>query len=632
LNLNKLRKIGWQDILLVGIIFMYLLLQNDVISQYKSLPSPIYGGDYYFQLGSINHIRYGGNPLGSSSLLDSEPGFFILYGTLVAIFANLFSLESIEAMFYFSQFLILASFIAVYYFLYYLFKDKNLALLGAVVYVPLISFPVLKYDMFTRFLMMPLFLFSMFYLFKTRSLRSCVIAGLVYGLCAISHGAVFFVINVFFMVLFLYMAFFQYMTLNKDLKGDRIRIKLNLDKSKLKENLVPTLKLFLIVFVIGFSISQLYWFKPIFIYHGKTSGIVTASYPLTSPEYQSNFLMKFFGDNFFNFRNFITTATSILFSVGVISMFLYFLSEKLKFWDKLTANYICLIFLTAIFTSFHFFITEPLLGINFHPTKPMMFTVPIAKTTLILFGISSLIHLIKIEKYKKYLILMLVVSILIPQPAILSEAIENNRWANVGKNPLPEHFEEMSKWVIENTEVNDVFLSTNELSFAFNAVTGRKGLVTRRMSHHSPFLDIDQREADLAIILYGEDDSKRVELLKKYDVDYLYWNYYWIQSEYTVDQNGMIVTWYDPLVTEDTSYFKEYLSSYNIRYYPLNTYPDPSKRGEEYAKSDLLFIVPPYRSLDQPWSEGLDKYLELAWEYNEGGIAITSIYRVMNLT
>ncbi|MEX0569551.1 MAG: hypothetical protein Q6363_010420 [Candidatus Njordarchaeota archaeon] len=628
MNLNKLKNLGWQELLLVGVIFMYLLIQQGIPSQYKSLPSPIYGGDYYFQLGSINHIRYGGNPLGSSSVLDSEPGFFILYSSLVAVFANLLSLESIEAMFYFSQLLILTSFIVVYYFLYYLFKDKTLALLGVVIYLPITRFPVLKYTEFTIVLMMPLFFFSMFYLFKIRGLKSGVIAGIVYGLCAISHGAAFFVINVFFMVLFLYMAFFQYILLNKDLKGDRIRIKLNLDKSSLKRNLSHILKLFLIVFVIGFSISLLYWFRPIFIYHGKTSGVVTASYPLTSPEYQSNFLMNFLRGNFLNFRNFITSFTSISFSVGVISLFLYFLSEKLKFWDKLIANYICLVFLTAIFASFHFFLTEPLLGINFHPTRPMMFTMPIAKTILVLFGISSLIHLIKIEKYKEYLILVLLVSVLIQQPSILSDSIENNVWTKSGRSPLPEHFEEMSKWVIENTDVNDVFLSTNELSFAFNALTGRKGVVTRRVSHHSPFLDIDQREADLAIILYGEDDSKRRELLKKYDVDYLYWNYYWIQSEYTIDQNGKIVSWYDPLVTRDTPYFREYLDRYNIRYYPLNTYPDPSKRGEEYTKSDLLFIVPQYRSFDRPWVEGLDKYMSLVWEHNEGGPTIARIYKV----
>ena len=628
MNLSRLKNLRWQDLLLIGIILMYLFLQNGIISQYKALPSPIYGGDYYFQLGSINHIRYGGNPLGSSSVLDSEPGFFILYSSLVAVFANLLSLESIEAMFYFSQLLILTSFIVVYYFLYYLFKDKTLALLGVVIYLPITRFPVLKYTEFTIVLMMPLFFFSMFYLLKIRGLKSGVIAGIVYGLCAISHGAAFFVINIFFMLLFLYMAFFQYIIPNKDLKGDRIRIKLNLDKSNLKRNLSHILKLFLIVFVIGFSISLLYWFRPIFIYHGKTSGVVTASYPLTSPEYQSNFLMNFLRGNFLNFRNFITSFTSISFSVGVISLFLYFLSEKLKFWDKLIANYICLVFLTAIFASFHFFLTEPLLGINFHPTRPMMFTMPIAKTILVLFGISSLIHLIKIEKYKKYLILVLLVSVLIQQPSILSDSIENNVWTKSGRSPLPEHFEEMSKWVIENTDVNDVFLSTNELSFAFNALTGRKGVVTRRVSHHSPFLDIDQREADLAIILYGEDDSKRRELLKKYDVDYLYWNYYWIQSEYTIDQNGKIVSWYDPLVTRDTPYFREYLDRYNIRYYPLNTYPDPSKRGVEYAKSDLLFIVPQYRSLEQPWMEGLDKYMSLVWEYKEGDSTIARIYRV----
>jgi len=63
------------------------------------------------------------------------------------------------------------------------------------------------------------------------------------------------------------------------------------------------------------------------------------------------------------------------------------------------------------------------------------------------------------------------------------------------REPQPPQFESLATWAAANTRPIDVLLSTNELSFAWAALTGRKTLVSRR-AQNDAFLDLDQRNAD----------------------------------------------------------------------------------------------------------------------------------------
>ncbi len=622
MNLSNLRGLGWQDLLLVGVILMYLFLQQGIISQYKSLPSPIYGGDYYFQLGSINHIRHGGNPLEAPNIPNSEPCYFILYSLLVAVFANLFNLESIQAIFGFSQLLIIISMPLFYFFMWYLFKDKNLALLGTVIYVPITLFPVLKYTEFTMILMMPLFFFSMLYFFRRRTVRSAIIAGIILGLCNISHSASLFVTALFVFIMFAYLGFFKYLSIRKTINGGNIRIKLNLNREDFRGNIVPTIKLFALLFLIGFLISLLYWYAPIFIYHGKTLNDMQnwAFEDFANPDFQTKYFRDIIYGYFLNFSSFKTSLISIFSILGILFLFGWFRRE-----DKPQREYIALMFITSILGVFHYFLSEILLNTHFSPPRVASFIMYLSMSLLILFAFSNLVS--RVGKYGKYLILVLVILLLFFQNVDLSKNIEDNRWHDAGKPPISEDFQEMQTWVLGNTDVNDVFLSTNELSFALNALTGRKLVISRR-SHNSAFLDIDQREADAAIMLYGNDDSKRPELLRKYNVKYLYWNYYWIQSDYRIDESGRIISWFDPIILKDNPSYRAYLEKHGIRYLPQNTWLDPAMRSEYHRKLDLLFIVPEYRAFSQPWSEDLDEYLEPVWMYENNGQIIAKIYRI----
>jgi len=237
----------------------------------------------------------------------------------------------------------------------------------------------------------------------------------------------------------------------------------------------------------------------------------------------------------------------------------------------------------------------------------------------------------------KYFIILFIVIFyyLITQQCLISEfkslpspLVNTDKWIQVGKQPLSQDILETKKWILSNAGINDIFLSTNELSFALNALTGRKVMITRR-SQNSPFLDIDQREADAAIILYGNNSKKRKELLKKYDIKYLYWNNYWIQSEYYFDNQGKITGWFDPIIVKDIKNYRSYFDNYNISYFSLNNWIDPAIKGEKIRKYDLLFVSPQnYRSFEKPWVEDLDNYLKEVWNFKYENQTLARIYEI----
>jgi len=112
------------------------------------------------------------------------------------------------------------------------------------------------------------------------------------------------------------------------------------------------------------------------------------------------------------------------------------------------------------------------------------------------------------------------------------ENFKTNKWTKIGfeVSPLMNAQFEFANFVLKSTAQNDVLITPHgETAFAINALTGRKVVFMRR-THASPFVDVDKRIADAAVMLYGNNSNLRKELLKKYNVKYLYTDYYSEQS------------------------------------------------------------------------------------------------------
>ena len=144
-------------------------------------------------------------------------------------------------------------------------------------------------------------------------------------------------------------------------------------------------------------------------------------------------------------------------------------------------------------------------------------------------------------------------------------------------------------------------------------------------------MDMEERQAAAAIILYGNNTEVKKQLIKKFKIKYLYWDVNWFSSEFQV-QNNQIVGIYDPLILIDDGEGNEIqLDENGVIYEKLNYWLDPSGRGDKYKKMDLFLITyNNYRNSPQPWKEDLNELMSEVWSYdmNENKVAI--LYKIQN--
>ena len=193
---NFLKK--YENYIVYSLLFIFIavafLVQFNFIGQLNRLPAPLYGGDTYFQKGSIEHLRAGGGFMDASSLVSAMPTYFPAYGWCVATFANLFNLETVKAMLLFSLILLILSYIIWFIFFKLVFKNNSVALLGTVLINSLVEYYsviILKYTEFTRYIIVPIF-FIFLYLFITKKKWwTAALLGLIYGVLSFSHSVGF---------------------------------------------------------------------------------------------------------------------------------------------------------------------------------------------------------------------------------------------------------------------------------------------------------------------------------------------------------------------------------------------------------------------------------------------------------
>ena len=624
--LKKLfNRLSWEDYVFLVLILLYLIFNLYLIQEFKQLPSPIYGGDYYYSQGTIYHFRDGGNPFLSSAFLESLPHYFPVYTILAGSIAKAFSLSAFSAMKIFAVIEVILALIVFYALGNYLFKNKLISLTGILFYFQLVGgytgFPIWKYLQFTRTLFLPLTVLVFLHFFKKRNLKSAVLAGIVWGLMGITHSVGFVVASLFILIISLYLLFFEYIRYENK--------KVIFIKEEFKKNFFQLLKCILVLFVIGVIIAQLYWFKPIFVYQGKPLNPIPdfAQPDFTRLSVKFLFITQSIKSFLLNFSSALWSIKSLFFVTGLLLLF--FIKKH-----TLEIKFLILFLITTLIGSFHYFISQPFIGTNLSAHYIRNFTFALSATLFAVLAIKTFSDYIR-QKFKlrekiKYVLLLLLLLILILNFAEANHYQKTNKWVNVGRQPLPPNLVEMQKWVLANTDVNDVFISTNELSFALNALTGRK-LVTLKRGHTDLFTNASKNMLDAAIILYTNDTRARREILKQRKVKYLYWDYYWIRSEYYFNKQGQITGTFDPLVLFDTNNTRALLRHYNISFYSQHTWLDPAIRQPDVKQFDLIFILPYQFNLTHPWHPDLDNYLEEVWDYSQNGVVISRIYKIVNV-
>lgn len=602
------------DIILILILLIFFISTNIITySKMQQLPSPIYGGDLYYQMGCINHIKYGGNTFDNCNLISQNPGYFPLYSFFVASFSNLFNLETMKAEFLFSNIILFLGILISYILFKKLLKNSYVATIGVLLFIKSAS-PILKYTDFAMILMAPLFILALYLFYEKQTYPNAILLAIITGLGNLSH-------SVFLPVTYFILAVFTLILLNnKDIT------KINL--KDLKTNLISLLPYLCIIFGISFLISLLYWFEPLFISKAQTSlHYLDWNGPgdMSKTGLQFKILFNIIKITFLSFSNFTRILMSLFALLGIFYLItIKNLKNKFKFTIIST--------ISLILITFSYFLTIPILGIHFVPDYIFFVFGTVIITLYVLTNLEITLALIKqkLPQSSKIITFSLILIIFLLTISFIGTAHQyrQNKWYQASLNPIPEYQISMQNYILKNTDVNDIILTTKETGFMLNALTGRK-LVNGRRAQNDPFEDMDRREMESAVILYGNNTETKKELIKKYSIKYLYWDYYWINTEYHFDQEGKISGWFDPLISINQTYIN-LLKQNNVSYKIQNTYVDPALKSQYHPTFDLIFITPNnYRNAITPWKEDLDKYLEEVWSYEQEGQKIAVLYKIV---
>ncbi|MFA5049585.1 MAG: hypothetical protein WC501_01105 [Candidatus Micrarchaeia archaeon] len=591
-------------------IFIVLLLYTtfisfSLVSTLKQIPSPIYGGDYYNGLGGVIHILDGGNVLDSAQMLGQIPWVPWLYHFSVAVFSKITGLDAINSLLYFSIPIQIFSVILLYLFAYKLTGKKYLGLILIPLLLAIGTFPTFKYSDFASILIIPLFLFSFLIFIRNQNLKNAIISGIILGLVGLSNSQAFF-------DGFIFLGFSAIIFLVPEIY--------NLKEKKIifSNEVKDKIKFFAIIFLIGFLISLLFWFQPIFIFKGFTPNDIQN---ITTPDLSNaGYLWKTIFDSLTPLV--LPYSSGILIIFSLINLFgLYYIAKNFK---KLESKFMLVLILAWIFCSIHPLFTLPLFDLHL---VNFMLVDQISRFTSLLviaFGLLFLNEKISSKNWK----ILIFTALFLLAFSNYSDAWnqkEDNIWIQQGKLELFEPFVMLSDWTRENTNVNDVFLTTNEDGFMFNAICGRKILSYRR-AHTSPYIDINQRMADQAIIVYGENDAKREELLEQYNVKYLLWTNRWVLNEFQFDENGQFIGFFDPLTILDNESNRKYWNANGVKY-QLFTFPmDPAPRDGAPVYEQLVAI--PYEFSLEPLNPNLYNHFKLVKIISYNGVDYFKIYKI----
>ena len=597
-------------IFVVLLSLLYTVLLNNNLAELKQLPSPLFGGDYYHQLGQIYYM-YQSSPsqwIASSNGIVEGPAYLIVYGVLVTIFGKLFSLSALQALINFNLLLPFTS-LLLFYFLYYkVFSEDPLAALGAIITVSYLSFPIFKYTDFTKFVVLPLFLIACFCFFKEQNRRNSVFLGLAYGVMSLSHATAFFFSTFLVCVITFYFLYKDY----------------NEKKLVFTKDYFYGKRFFVIAFLVGFIIAQLYWFQPIFIYHGN-SGLKNYLWGLNNEQIYTGIspLQTLFFDGSSDLFVFLKSLITLF---GLYAIF----TSDLK--NNESIRFCLLVFLLCLFMVYSSYITMPLLNINFAPGYILsMFLFPTG-TFITLVGINVITDRLKNKlAYAKQMVYLMFLLALAYYSYAAYPPWMNDSYFQFARSPMPLKYSSLQSYLLENTKLDDVVLSSNELCFMINALSGKKVVVSRRAHNDGFTQDFDQRQLDAAIILYGNDTVKRVELLKKYHISYLYFDLAWFMLEYQYNSQGNVVVYSDPLMVFYSSENEKVLQENGIKYVKTNGFVDPAIREPNMKTYDLLLVSPENYELKSGvgvWNKSINNMLTPVWFYNEQNQVSAALYKV----
>ena len=561
-----------------------------MVSGLKSLPSPIYGGDLWNHLGTMYHIYYGGSVFESAELAGEYPWVPELYHVYNVALAKIIGIDPLVANIYSSVLLVPIAAVAVWSICSRMSKDK--IAISASLITFLTAFPIFKYTQFASVVMAPA-LFACWYLYLDREddVRRLALLAAVMGLCSLSNTQLFVASYILFGVVAL----------------DKLHSSFR-KKGKLDAEIIGVIKPLAIIFAVSFAIALIYWYAPIFVYrlHTPNDIQIYGWADFSRFDLQISYPLQVLWGFFFNLND----PVWALIDLGMLLGAYVLISRR----DEPRYHLAFLILVASLIGVFHHLLTYNLFHLQLAPDRIFeMFSRGLGAILLV----AALDYLAQAKKVGAAPYAGLALAIIVFS-AGFAHALnpESDQFYMQAKNPLPSEFTSLQSWIRNNTGVDDVFLTDNEDAFMMNALSGRKSVSYRR-THTSEYADMDQRNIDEAVILYGTDDAERLSLLQKYRVKYVLWTSKWVDNQIAV-QNGSLVGIFDPLEARSSPAYVSNLEKGGVQYFNITYYLDPAFQPN-YPKYQMVVIPPQGESGDRPWSPGFDARLTKLYEIDYEG-------------
>jgi len=584
----------------VTLIVAVALAQWWLVHDLHTLPSPIFGGDYSYQMGCIESIRASGNPMASCSVSGALPGYLPFYGALVALVSRAGGWAVVPAMLGLSVLLhALATAIAWLVFTRLYGRGPGFAL--ACVWAVLNPEPIFKYTEFTLAVIVPLYFHALFRFVEKPAWPAAVYLGLTLAAAGYSHAVVF----------------------TGGIMITVIASAIGVAAGEAPAGRARRMGAAVSGLAVAAACSLLalgYWYRPIFVHHGASSlhytewnGGVSLVTPADWWRYASAALLSMV-----RLDPWPVALQNALLLLGLV--LLWRAGGRRRFLPGIWIAAATLLWM------FHYIVTMPLLHFHLVPDYVRRYLWFFAACLVGAIPVVLLYDRVAVRARATALSALVLVASL-AAIALETRGLAADPAMAGARHPLEPRLAALQSWVFAHTRPDEVVLSANELSFAWAALTGRKTVVARR-AQNDPFVNMDVRNRDAALMLYGRDEEARVRLLRHYGVRYVLWMTEWIQSEYYRDpQQGF--AYLDPLLYFRDEAYDRTLERAGVKIINFYGWVDPALRGPEYPRFELTLVSPDnYRSIERPWCDALDSHLEKAWSYQEQGKETAVIYVV----
>ncbi len=582
--------------LLMAIAAAQVWLVHDM----KWLASGLYGGDHVYQMGCIRSIMASRDPLASCSVSGALPGYLPLYGTLIAALASVTGLDALPAMLLGSVLLRVLSAFVVFRVVARL-TDRTTGFAIACLWTAIHPELIVKYTEFTTGVLVPLYYLVLIRYVERPQAGRALVLGLSLAVLGYAHAVAFIGGTAIAALTVLAAAVWR--------RGPR----------GVAGELGVALRHGAIVLAAA-SLALGYWYRPIFVYHGHTS--------LHFTEWNGEVDFSTAGRRLawawqsvreaFSFEDLPLALLALLILAGLARFAA--VRDRRRFAPAMLATAATFLWM------FHYLATVPLLHTHFVPIYVRWMLWGFARFLPAAIAVAWLLGPRRSPAAARA-IQTLALAAGLTAVATEARALHEDPAMAQARSPMGPGVADLTRWATVHAGPEDVALSTNELSFAWAAVTGRRTLVARR-GQNDAFIDMDVRNRDAALILYGSDDTLRTRLLRQYDVRYVFWNTDWFNSEFSTDASG------DTLVRDPLFYFRNdgydrQLEAAGVRFTHLYTWVDPAMRGPDVPRFDLTVVLwRNYQRSGQPWRDDLARRLERVWSYPPGPPFAAALYRV----